>query len=206
MLKHKLKRGLAVVLTVCLLAVCIPVCLPERIPVVGAEQEGITPLREVYSWVLDTDGIDAGEEYLIVNSTSANSVALKKDPTNNNVTTQAVVVREGNTIDSFDGDEDCAFVFSQGTSGTSATTNTVKSGDHYLRISTGSISFSSSSQNVSVKRNRNGYYQIYASVSGTRYVRYTGSSWTANTGTQSATYLYLYKKTVLSNLWLPKCK
>ena len=199
MLKHKLKRGLAVVLTVCLLAVCIPVCLPERVPVVGAEQEGITPLREVYSWVLDTDGIDAGEEYLIVNSTSANSVALKKDPTNNNVTTQAVVVRDGNTIDSFDGDEDCAFVFSQGTSGTFATTNTVKSGDHYLRISTGSISFSSSSQNVSVKRNRNGYYQIYASVSGTRYVRYTGSSWTANTGTQSATYLYLYKKTVLAN-------
>ena len=111
-----------------------------------------------YSWVLDTDGVDAGEEYLIVNSTAANSTALMRN--GNNVAAQAVVVKDGNTIDKFDGDENCSFVFSNGTSGTSATGNTIKIGDRYLNISTGSISYNTSSQNVNVRRYTDGYYRI----------------------------------------------
>ena len=68
---------------------------------------------ENYSWVLDTDGIDAGEEYLIVNDTAANSTALVRD-NYNNIAAQAVVVRDGHTIEMFEGDENCSFVFSSG--------------------------------------------------------------------------------------------
>ena len=191
-LKPKLKRTLALLLTFCLLAVSIPICLPEVIRAGAAE---VDPLAGAYAWVLDTDGIDADEEYLIVSGTDANSTALKRD--GNNVAAQAVVVKDGNTIDSFDGDTNCSFVFSKDTNSTYATTMTVARGDRYLNISTGSISYATGSQNVSVRRNRNGYYQIYASVSyRTRYVRYSGGAWGANSST-SGSYLYLYKKTYL---------
>ena len=195
MIRTKLKKALSVILTVCLLAVCIPVCLPASIPTVGAE-EAVKPLAELYAWVLDTDGVDAGEEYLIVSGTAANSTALMRDEYNN-VASQAVVVRDGNTIDSFDGDSACAFVFSKGTSGTSATTNTIKNGSRYLRISTGSIAYNTSSQNISVRRYSSGYYRIYATVSYlSRYLRYRNGSWSAATSTSNAN-LYLYKKTYL---------
>ena len=151
---------------------------------------------ENYSWVLDTDGIDAGEEYLIVNDTAANSTALVRD-NYNNIAAQAVVVRDGNTIEKFDGDENAAFVFSAGTTGTTATSNTVKNDDLYLHIGTGSLSYDTSSQTISVRRYTAGYYRMYASVSYlTRYVRYYNGSWSANTSNNSTSNLYLYKKVV----------
>jgi hypothetical protein len=125
-MKKTMKKVLSVILTVCVLAVCIPVCLPASIPIVGAE-EAVEPLAGAYAWVLDTDGVEAGEEYLIVNDTAANSTALKRN--GEIVAAQAVVVKDGNTIDSFDGDTDCSFVFSEDTNGTSATTMTVARGD-----------------------------------------------------------------------------
>ncbi len=191
MIKNKLKRILALLMTVCLLAVCIPVCLPQ-VSVGAAEESRVA----TYAWVLDTDGVEAGEEYLIVSGTAANSAALKRD-NNNNIAAQAVVVRDGNTIESFEGDDACAFVFSAGTSGTGATTNTIKNGDRYLSISTGSVSYNTSSQNINVRRYSSGYYRIYATVSwSSRYVRYYRNSWSAATSTSNAN-LYLYKKTYL---------
>ena len=71
-MKKILKKCLALVLTACLLAVCIPMCLPEGIPAAdAAEDTTITPLAGAYAWVLDTDGIDAGEIFFQVFSLEA---------------------------------------------------------------------------------------------------------------------------------------
>ena len=182
----RMHQLLALILSVCVLTAMLMPALGSMMAL-GAEER--------YSWVLDTDGIEAGEEYLIVSGTAANSTALKRD--GNNIAAQAVVVKDGNTIDKFDGDENCSFVFSNGTSGTSATSNTIKIGDRYLNISTGSISYNTSSQNVNVRRYTAGYYRIYATVSwSSRYVRYYRNSWSAATSTSNAN-LYLYKKVLL---------
>lgn len=183
----RLKRLFPLLMSLCVLATMM-MPIYSTLTALGAGDN--------YSWVLDTDGVDAGEEYLIVNGTAANSTALMRS--GNIVAAQAVAVKDGNTIDMFDGDENCSFVFSKNTSGTSATTMTVARGDRYLNISSGSISYNTSSQNVSVRRNNNGYYQIYASVYySTRYVRYYNGSWSANTSSNTYTNLYFYKKVLL---------
>lgn len=186
----RMHKTLAIILSWCMLMVML---MPAygSLMALGAEER--------YSWVLDTDGIEAGEEYLIVSGTAANSTAMKRD--GNNMAAQAVVVRDSNTIEKFDGDENCAFVFSKGTSGTSATTNTIKNGDRYMRISTGSVGYNTSAQDISVRRYSGGYYRIY--YNSRYYVRCYNNSWSASTSTTNSVSgnhivnLYLYKKVLL---------
>ena len=177
-----LKRLFPVLLSLCVLATMM---MPIYSTVTALGEKG-----KYYGWVLDTDGIEAGEEYLIVSGTAANSTALMRN--GNNVAAQAVVVKDGNTIDMFDGDANCSFVFSKDASSTSGTKDiTIKNGDRYLYISGSSITFNTSSQNFNVRYFSNGYYRMSAS---SRYVRYYSGRWSASTTNNDRANLCLYKK------------
>lgn len=185
----RMHQLLALILSVCVLTAMLMPALGSLMAL-GAEDR--------YSWVLDTDGIEAGEEYLIVSGTAANSTALMRN--GDNITARAVVVRDGHTIEKFDGDVDCSFEFSAGNNTTGNVSASVQRGDRYLYIDanfwgSSNLIFSTSSQNITVDYQSNGAYRLYLS-SGWRsyYVRYNNGNWGVNT---SAANVYLYKKVLL---------
>ena len=196
----RMHQLLALILSMCVLTAMLMPALGSLM-VLGAEDRSLMALgaEDRYSWVLDTDGIEAGEEYLIVNGTAANSTALMRS--GNNIAAQAVVVKDGNTIDSFDGDTDCSFVFSDGNNTTNNVTASIQRGDRYLRITANlwgndTLSFNTSSQNMTVDYQSNGAYRL-SITSGwfTYYIRYN-NGWSVDNSTSNAN-LYLYKKTYL---------
>lgn len=139
-------------------------------------------------YTLDTDGVTANKNYLIVNTNSGTGYAL----TNNNGSSgRTPVTISGNTITVGD-DASIAWQFSKNISGTNATTSTIENDDKYIYINDDSISLTDdkSNSNMTVKRNTNGTYRIYRDRSKSGYyLRYASNKWTGST-TQSNVYLY----------------
>lgn len=118
-----------------------------------------------YKYILDTDGVDVGEKYLIVASNS--SYALMK---NGNYTDEQSITISGTeaTIDS-------NYVDSSLWQFSGATSGTIKNGSSYLRHNNNSLSVSTSSSNTSWNIANNGdgtYYIKYSSGNSQRYLYY----------------------------------
>ncbi len=140
-----------------------------------------------HQFVLDTDGIDAGEEYLIANNSAGRVNVLTNN--GNKIANTTAVATDG-VIPLFDNDAACTFVFSDDSQGT------VKSGNRYLNVASGSLSWSTSSQSLQFsQQGDNGAYRVSVSNWFRRYyVTCNNSAWT---GTSNATNVYLYKKVPL---------
>lgn len=143
--------------------------------------------EEVYT--LDTDGVTADKNYLIVNTRSiGNGYAL----TNNNGTADKtqVTVSNGNTI-TIENDENIAWKFSGTQSGT------VGNNGKYVYPNNSSLSLNTDGTNMAIRNGENGAYRISHSVqsgyyTSTYYLRYNNNSWTGST---RASNVYLYEQT-----------
>ena len=138
-------------------------------------------------YVLDTDGVDANEKYLIVAANSA--VALRRNG-NRNIATQSVEISDDKaTIES--NESTSLWTFSSATSGT------IENGNYYLRHSNSlGVGTNNNNNNNSwtIKSNSNGTYRIYYTSGKTTYylaANGTGSSFTLTT---SASNVRLYKQ------------
>ena len=113
---RKMKRIISAILLLCMIVSLMPPVL--RVSAVPQ-----------YQYVLDTDGIDAGAQYLIVSGTGARAEALMlNSATTWQSSAMAVSVTDGNTIASFANENACLWTFSSGTNGT------VSSNGYYLNI------------------------------------------------------------------------
>lgn len=161
----------------------VTVIINEYTPVVG---EG--NLVGSYVYTLDTNGIDAGEKYLIVNTGSnGTGYALTNNGTNSGTRTQVTI--SGSQITVAD-DTTIAWIFSGASSGT------VKNGSYYVSLSSSSSTLSTSSRTLTFTNRNNGAYYVYydnTSWFGTDYyLRYSNNSWGR---TDSGTNVYLYRQT-----------
>lgn len=130
----------------------------------------------VTKYVLDTDGIDRGETYLIVSSNSGTAYALRN---NNGSTGKQAVTINGNVAEITQNQTS-----SEWTVGTSKTT--FKNGSRYIRLSSSILG--SDSRTMNVVSEGNGAYTIKYSK---YYLSYSSGQWTRRTGESS---VYLYKK------------
>lgn len=142
------------------------------------------------TYTLDTDGIDAGEKYLIVNTNSGTGYVL----TNNNGSIGATSVTISNSQITVDDDTAINWVFSSSGSGT------VMNQSRYLDLNYDSVSLSASSQSLNFSNRNNGAYQIFRQNRHSTYYLYYynsyffGSSWSAST-TSNNVYLFKYTGT-----------
>ena len=138
-----------------------------------------------YEYVLDTDGVDANEKYLIV---AANSdVALRRN--NSNLATQSVTI-SGNKATITSNADTSLWTFGGAASGT------ITNDSYYLRHSnTNGLGVSGSNNNNNnswtITSNDNGTYQIYYSGQRSSYYLNYSSSFTLAT---SASNVRLYKQ------------
>lgn len=153
-------------------------------------EEGISTLAETttnYEYVLDTDGVDSGEEYLIVAADSANAL------TNNNgkIASTVVTVSE-NKVTNANGAS--LWTFTSSNNG-----YTVKNGNYYLRLKSGSNSYNinlSSRNNyrtLNVSNNNGNYTISYEDY----YLSYSSSK--GFTASDSSSTVRLYKKVVAAD-------
>ncbi len=134
-------------------------------------------------YTLDTDGVNAGEKYLIVNTNRNTGYALTN---NNNASGRTAVTISNNTI-TVEDDSRIAWTFSGSTSGN------VSNNGRYINPSRNSLSLSTSSTNLTISNQRNGAYRVYRRSGNTSYyVRYNNNSWSAST---SSSNVYLYRLT-----------
>ncbi|WP_195244270.1 VWA domain-containing protein [Clostridium celatum] len=153
-------------------------------------EEGISTLAETttnYEYVLDTDGVDSGEEYLIVAADSANAL------TNNNgkIASTVVTVSE-NKVTNANGAS--LWTFTSSNNG-----YTVKNGNYYLRLKSGwnSYNINLSSRNnyrtLNVSNNNGNYTISYEDY----YLSYSSSK--GFTASDSSSTVRLYKKVVAAD-------
>lgn len=141
-------------------------------------------------YVLNTDGVDNGGEYLILNSKSAgeNRYALR----NNNSSSDRQRVSVSDNIASISNNEDaCVWTFIQ-----SGDSWRISNGDQYLRLNDSDI-ISSSGSNLTVTDRDDGVYRISQLVkeswwSTTYYLRYSSDRWQRDD--EDAGNVYLFKK------------
>ena len=179
-----MKRIIAFVLSVVMLISVIP-----------AQQLFAAGSTEEHSFELDTDGIDAGADYLIVSAKAdGTAYALQKG-----TTLGKEVTISNQTISSF-GDASCIWTFEGAANGT------VTNGSDYLDIQDG-ISFSPEKSILNFADFSAGVYGIYledATSHSLHYLRYDGSNWieevnsdTDASGSNMGSYkscVYLFKK------------
>ena len=160
-------------------------------------EEGISTLAETttnYEYVLDTDGVDSGEEYLIVAADSANAL------TNNNgkIASTVVTVSE-NKVTNANGAS--LWTFTSSNNG-----YTVKNEDYYLRLRNNSwdlnnswglnLSTNNSNSGLSVTVGNSGEYIIsYKRSNSTRYLTYDNGFKVSETSST----VRLYKKVVAAD-------
>ncbi|MBR5233771.1 MAG: InlB B-repeat-containing protein [Clostridia bacterium] len=100
---------------------------------VGAVPLSASAAENGYQFVLDTDGIDAGTEYIIASASSGAAMALKMDATRPwEASSQSITIKSGqgaNSIDAFENDSYVTWTFSGSSKGTVSTHN------YYLNIS-----------------------------------------------------------------------
>ena len=153
-------------------------------------EEGISTLAETtttYEYVLDTDGVDSGAEYLIVAADSANAL------TNNNgkIASTVVTVSE-NKVTNANGAS--LWTFTSSNNG-----YTVKNGNYYLRLKSGwnSYNINLSSRNnyrtLNVSNNNGNYTISYEDY----YLSYSSSK--GFTASDSSSTVRLYKKVVAAD-------
>ena len=137
------------------------------------------------TYTLDTDGVTANKNYLIVNTGSdGTGYALTNDESSTTVT-----ISNG-TITVAD-DSDIAWVFSGSTSGT------VTNGSKYIYMGQNDL-ISTSSRNLTISNQSNGAYSITRSGAGggsTYYLRYNNGSWSRQSSSNTVYTVYLYEKT-----------
>lgn len=160
-------------------------------------EEGISTLAETttnYEYVLDTDGVDSGEEYLIVAADSANAL------TNNDgkIASTVVTVSE-NKVTNANGAS--LWTFTSSNNG-----YTVKNEDYYLRLRNNSwdlnnswglnLSTNNSNSGLSVTVGNSGEYIIsYKRSNSTRYLTYDNGFKVSETSST----VRLYKKVALAD-------
>lgn len=160
-------------------------------------EEGISTLAETtttYEYVLDTDGVDSGAEYLIVAADSAN--ALTND--NGKIASTVVTVSE-NKVTNANGAS--LWTFTSSNNG-----YTVKNEDYYLRLRNNSwdlnnswglnLSTNNSNSGLSVTVGNSGEYIIsYKRSNSTRYLTYDNGFKVSETSST----VRLYKKVALAD-------
>lgn len=148
-------------------------------------------------YTLDTNGVTANKDYLIVNSSSSGTrYAL----TNNNGSAGRTEVTVSNNTITYKGDtNNIDWQFSGSTSGTSATSSTVGNNGRYVYPNNGSLSLNNNSTNLNVKRqNNSGAYRIYRFANSYYYyLTYSNNNWTGARTRQenSVGSVYLYEHT-----------
>lgn len=152
------------------------------------EAEGNLVGGKVYT--LDTNGVTANKDYLIVSGNSGYVSAL----TNNNGTAGGTTVSVSNSTITVEDDSKIAWQFSGSTSGT------VENNGRYLYPNNGSLSLNTSSTDMTITLRNNSYYRISHKVTignwwnettNTYYLRYN-NRWTGSTNTGN---VYLYELT-----------
>lgn len=152
---------------------------PEQSETVTGNLQGET------RYVLDTDGVDNGGEYLILNSKSAgeNKYALRNN--DSNVMRQQTRVSD-NIAQVTSGEDYCVWTFTQ-----SGDSWIISNGDQYLRLNNSDI-ISRSGSDLTVTNRGSGEYRISYNVKGdTYYLRYIKSIWQRSDNSGS---VYLFKK------------
>ena len=177
----KLKKVIALVLFLCLFVSLLP-------PVQVIKAAEVTRRYE-----LDTDGIDVGATYLIVNTANTgNANALRfyyQSSWSRSFQNQALTVKkDGDTTyveAGFANEADCLFTFTSGTSGA------VKHGDYSVYLSGSQFAGPNDTNQTLTFTNQGAgqYYIQYAAKYFSYYLRCNGSSWSGSM-TKSGVYLY----------------
>ncbi len=180
---RKFTRIVSVVLLFCLIVSLLPSMNFTRAAEVTQRYE------------LDTDGIDIGATYLIVNTGSAGEGnALRfyyNNSWNRDLRNQSVTVKTEDGIQyieaGFTNDTDCQFLF------TGAGAGNITHDNYKLDLSNNGFVTGNPSETLTFTHQGNGQYQIhYTSWWRTYYLRYNNSDWSNSTTTSS---VYLYKLT-----------
>ena len=178
-----LNRGIAFILTVCIVLSLLP-----PIQFVGAADV-------VQRYELDTDGIDVGATYLIVNAGTAGSGnALRfyySSMWSRDLRNQALEIKNEDGIvfieTEFTNEADCQFQF------TGANAGSVTHGNYILNLSRSRYEEDNSDTTLTFTNLGGGQYRIHCtSWWTTYYLRYNNDDWTGNTTTSS---VYLFKLT-----------
>ena len=182
-MKERFRRIISFVLFLCIIATLLP-------PMQNTRAAEVTQRYE-----LDTDGIDPGATYLIVNTGSAGSAhALKfyyssswsRDFRDQTLTIQeedgTVFIETG-----FSGESDCQFQFSAANSGK------ITHGSYAVDLSGSRYVNGNPSNTLTFNNEGSGKYQIYYSSSWrSTYLRYYNNDWS---NTTTATSVFLFKLT-----------
>jgi len=191
----KWKRWIAGLLMACMLLSLVPPVQRTKAATVDAD----------YYYELDTDGIDAGAQYLIVSGTGASEKALYMNPNawwNASDTTVSVV--DGSIILPFSGESNCQWTFSNSHNGTVYCSGYYLNIEQYARYQSGAATM----QFANFGNGRYGIYLHGGSTTNLQYLRYgrqnvlSSSKWyTAykygSVGTDESAYesfVYLYKR------------
>ena len=182
----KAKSLIAFALFLCLLISMLPPVQPVR----AAEV--------IQRYELDTDGIDVGATYLIVNAgTAGNGNALRfyyNSMWSRDLRNQALTIKSEDGVvfiePGFTNEDDCQFQF------TGAAAGRVTHGDYSLELSESRYE-SSNFETLSFTNLGSGQYRIHYTNAGwwsstTYYLRYNNNDWTGSTTTSS---VYLFKLT-----------
>ena len=183
----KMKRMISLALLLCLLISLLP---PVQL---------VSAAKVAYRYVLDTDGLDIGDTYLIVDTkTAGNANVLSRN--NTSILNQNLTVQTDGDITYIDAGfsmlENCHFVFSGNVNSAKASC-----GGYYLNLKNNNFNKSSNTNGSTlacgmVTSNANyGAYRIYFRT-GPRYLRFDGNAWTTiNNASDASTELSLYKLT-----------
>ena len=188
-----MKRIIAFVLSVAMLVGALP-----------AQQLFAADSSEFHYFELDTDGIDAGAQYLIVSAKAdGDAYALKNG---NDIAAGQSVTISGQTIAEFDNDASCIWTFGGTDNGT------VKNGTEYLHIRNGVISNETESI-LSFAHFGAGTYGVYledATNQTLYYLRHDASGWKTEenveqnaSGNSLASYkscVFLFKKITMQTV------
>lgn len=164
----------------------------------------ITKAATEVAYVLDTDGIDVGAQYLIVSGTGATADALMLNTAATwRTSVTSVSVADGNTIASFSNENNCLWTFSSSTNGTVSCNGYYLNIDQYSRYQTNAATM----QFANLDDGRYGIYVGGGTFRNLQYLYYnsgaaeterftTKYNWGAS-GTNASSYdsyLYLYKR------------
>ncbi len=176
----RMKRTISVLLLACMLLSLLP---PWQIT---------TAAEVTQRYELDTDGIDPGATYLIVNTANAgNANALRfyySSSWSNDLHNQTLKVKAEDGVTfietGFTNEDDCQFQF------TSSSTGRITHGNYTVDLTRSRYVSGNSGTNLTFTRVGNGQYRIhYTSGRTTYYLRYSNSDWNRS-GTSSGVYLF----------------
>lgn len=181
----KLKRSIAFILTLCVILTLLP---PAQIA---------DAAEVIQRYELDTDGIDAGATYLIVNAGTAGDGNALRFHYNNawdrDLRNQSLTIKKEDGVTfietGFTNEADCRFQF------TGANAGRVTHGDYSLDLDNSRYESGNSGAALSFTNLENGQYRIHYTTSGwwnttTYYLRYSNFDWS---GSETTASVYLFK-------------